>query len=163
MGFRGAKKAHIGWPISPLSLTIKANLCLWAKVCVQSGRHRYPINDSERDAELNCLRICSELRIGLFGSAIRIESVVYTGKEAKTSDGCPVAKAIVRRSGDQEIVLALVRHRKGHNCDSAFIIVAIVVWDAIDRFFADILYDTIVTKVNDYGVTTQRRCARNDS
>ena len=103
------------------------------------------------------------VRIGLYGSAIRIETVVYTGKEAKSSDGCPVAKAIVRRSNDQEIVLALVRHRKRHHCSSAFIIVAIVVWDAIDRYFADKLYDTIVTKVNDYGISTQRRCARNES
>lgn len=97
------------------------------------------------------------------GKAIRIETVIYAGKEAKSKEGCPVAKSILRRTNDQEIVLALVRYRKGHKCSAAYIIVSIVVWDAIDRYFADKLYDIIVYKVNEYGVSTERRCARNES
>ena len=85
------------------------------------------------------------------------------GKEAKTREGCPIAKSIIRRSSDQEIVLALVRHRKGHKCISAHIIVAIVVWDAIDSHFADNLYDLIVFKVNNYGISTERGCSQNQS
>jgi hypothetical protein len=115
-----------------------------------------------------CRGVCSEfdfkfVRIGLFGRAIRIENVVYTGKEAKSKEGCPVAKSILRRSDDFEIVLALVRHRKGHRCEASYIIVGIVVWDAIDKYFADNLYDIIVYKVNNFGISTERRCAQNET
>ncbi|CAG2121790.1 unnamed protein product, partial [Medioppia subpectinata] len=92
-----------------------------------------------------------------------MEIVVYMEKEGKSREGCPIAKSVLRRANDQELVLALVRYRKGHKCSQTYIIVSIVVWDAIDRCFADKLYDIIVYKVNEYGISTQRRCAQNDS
>ncbi|XP_054168195.1 methylcytosine dioxygenase TET2-like [Oppia nitens] len=109
------------------------------------------------------IRKILENRIGLYGNAIRIELVIYMDKEGKSKEGCPIAKSIIRRSSSQEIVLALVRRRKGHKCQSSYIIVSIVVWDAIDLQFADNLFDMIVNKVNDYGIPTKRRCAQNES
>lgn len=107
--------------------------------------------------------ICLILRIGLYGDSIRIEKVIFTGKEGKSKEGCPIAKCILRRSGQKEQLLALVRKREGHHCDATYIIVAIVVWDAIDNYFADKLYDTIVYKVNNFGIKTERRCGQNET
>lgn len=43
-------------------------------------------------ASLPDLRNDLERRTGLKGEAIRFEKVIYTGKEGKTTQGCPMAK-----------------------------------------------------------------------
>jgi hypothetical protein len=43
-------------------------------------------------ASLTDLRKDIEKRTGLKGKAVRIEKVMYTGKEGKTTQGCPLAK-----------------------------------------------------------------------
>lgn len=65
-------------------------------------------------ATLAELRRGFEMRIGLTGRQLRIEKVVYSGKEGKTSQGCPLAKWIIRRVDKEEKMLCIVKRRQGH-------------------------------------------------
>ncbi|XP_044268777.1 DNA N6-methyl adenine demethylase isoform X2 [Tribolium madens] len=109
------------------------------------------------------LRHDLETRTGVKGRAIRIEKIKYTGKEGKTAQGCPIAKWVIRRSGSDEKYLIIVKHRPGHSCPSAFIVVCIVMWDGIPHPTSDDLYTLLTSKLNKFGVSTTRRCATNES
>nr|CAD7425009.1 unnamed protein product [Timema monikensis] len=99
-------------------------------------------------ASLTDLRTDVEKRTGLKEKAVRIEKIMYTGKEGKTTQGCPLAKwfysevaaKIIRRSSLDEKVLCVVKHRQGHKCPTAWIVVVMVAWEGVPSHEADRVY-----------------------
>lgn len=70
---------------------------------------------------------------------------------------------ILRRSGPEEKVMCIVKHRSGHVCPTAYIVVAIVAWEGLPAQMADEMYNYVVSTVTTNGFETDRRCGTNEA
>ncbi|KAM5139742.1 methylcytosine dioxygenase TET1 isoform 4-T4 [Callospermophilus lateralis] len=76
----------------------------------------------------------------------------------------PKVLKVIRRSSEEEKVLCLVRVRTGHHCETAVMVVFIMIWDALCPPIADSLYQEIVESLRSYnGHPTDRRCTFNEN
>ncbi|KAG8232101.1 hypothetical protein J437_LFUL012299 [Ladona fulva] len=71
-------------------------------------------------------------------------------------------KEMEERCGLKGKAILIVKHRQGHKCATAWIIVATVAWDGVPSHEADRLYAVLTDKLNRFGLPTTRRCATNE-
>ncbi|KAM6184832.1 methylcytosine dioxygenase TET1 [Rhynchocyon petersi] len=108
------------------------------------------------------IREIMENRFGQKGNAIRIEKIVLTEFSKETTQACPVAKCVIRRSSNEEKVLCLVRECPDHFCDKSVIVVLIMLWEGLPQPVADSLYSVLTERLKLYsGHPTDRKCTFN--
>ena len=62
---------------------------------------------------------------------------------------------IIRRSSPEEKVLVVSKFRAAHRCSKLWLVIAIVVWDAVDVVKADSLYNKLKVVLPEYGISTE--------
>jgi len=87
--------------------------------------------------------------------------VRFTGREGVTSEGCPIAKWVIRRSNQEEKYCIIIKNRYGHQCEYAWIAVSLIQWDGFSKELADAAYEQISQKTAAYGSETERMCGAN--
>jgi len=105
------------------------------------------------------LRKIFEARLGMTGSAVRMEEVRYTGKEGKTSEDCPIAKWIIKRRDEK--ILVVCKNRFGHRCQYTWVAVSVVIWEGLSKELADRAYQQLSFETSRFGTETERQCAAN--
>ena len=58
--------------------------------------------------------------------------------------------------------MLVVKRRRGHSCEHTFIVINIVIWEAISKSAADDLYSKVTKTLNEHGNRTIRRCGTNE-
>lgn len=89
-------------------------VCLQVRYTLTANKIYKSIFYTGSAATLQDLRKEFEDRCHISGRQLRIEKILYTGKEGKTNQGCPVAKWVIRRADPEEKILVVVKKRVGH-------------------------------------------------
>eukprot|EP00118_Oscarella_pearsei_P017048 m.167756 g.167756 ORF g.167756 m.167756 type:complete len:752 (+) comp38938_c1_seq20:92-2347(+) len=102
-------------------------------------------------------------RFGCVYDQLRMVEVEFSGREAVTSEGCPLTKWILRRSSNEEKYMVVYRTRTGHTCGASVLVIGIVCWEGIEYEKARGAYTFLSTSLSQWGVPTQRQCGRNEA
>ncbi len=102
-----------------------------------------------------------QIRTGYSKEQIELKEIIHTHNKGINSDGCPRANCIIRRSGDQEKVLALFRKRPGHVCHFSHLIVSLVVWDGISKEKSNELRSFLMLTLPYEATPLDRGCGKN--